>query len=253
MSPFCRAPLPLAALALPLWINLATDATAQYFTCSGDGPGQRMVGMTQAGNGVASVPLCEAIPDAGGYADAPPPPPYDPLQAQVDAQLAWLMIAADTLDAGTEARAQAEADPKYQAYRDGVWAFGASDAGGARSCTAFYATLDGAILVGGKKGDPGGTFLTFMGPSIPAPGSVRKVKVTLEQTDSAPQTVKALNHKLDGGMGAISFAVPLDISGASDMFLDQQDFRLVLKGEPVFAMGWHSGMKAQRAIRKCAG
>ncbi|MCY1125801.1 hypothetical protein OU426_02950 [Frigidibacter sp. RF13] len=243
-----------ALVAAVLW--LPAIAQAQYFTCGGDAPGQRVVGMTQAGNGVASVPLCEAVPeepayDGGGY--APSAPPYDPLQAQVDAQIGWIFLALDAAKQEAEARAKLESDPNYQAYKKGKWEFSKSGDAQHRRCTAFFATLDGAIAIGGQKGDKEGTFLTFMGPGVPAPNGMKKVKVTLEQTDSAPQTVKAFNHRIEGGMGAITFTVPLDIAAASDLFLDRQAFRVILKGKPVFDMGWHSGKSAQKKMRQCAG
>lgn len=261
MSPL-RIALPLLACAIAATLAPG-DARAQAYPCpNGPGPGEVQVGITGGSHGIAATPVCETVSGGGGYDEGYDEGyddysggggSYDPMQAQIDAQLGWMLMATLALEAEAEARAQLENDPQYQAYSKGKWDFGQSDAGGARNCSAFFATLDGAISVGGTKGDPQGTFLTFIGQAIPTPGTMRKIKVTLEQTDSAPQTVKAFNHTFEGGMGAITFAVPLDISSASDIFVDRQDFRLVVKGEPVFDMGWHSGKKAQRAIRTCAG
>ena len=52
-------------LAWTLW---PAAAHAQY-PCNGPGPGERMVGMTQGGNGVASIPLC--VRDDSAAAPAP--------------------------------------------------------------------------------------------------------------------------------------------------------------------------------------
>lgn len=55
--------LPLAVLVL-----LPGAALAQY-PCGSPGPGEIIVGQTEGGNGIASVPLCEYVgeDDGGGY------------------------------------------------------------------------------------------------------------------------------------------------------------------------------------------
>ncbi len=73
------------ALAWCLW---PAAAQAQAYACPGPGPGERMVGMTQGGNGVAPVPLC-VRDDSGG----PAPPPAPPAEAH--AALVWHPDAAD--------------------------------------------------------------------------------------------------------------------------------------------------------------
>lgn len=72
----------LIGLAWCLW---PTAVRAQAYACPGPGPGERMVGMTQAGNGVASVPLC--------VRDGPAPPPPAPVSYY--AAIAWHADAAD--------------------------------------------------------------------------------------------------------------------------------------------------------------
>lgn len=75
----------VVALAWCLW---PTQAAAQAYACPGPGPGERMVGMTQGGNGVAPVPLC-VRDDSGG----PAPPPAPPIEAH--AAIVWHPDAAD--------------------------------------------------------------------------------------------------------------------------------------------------------------
>lgn len=235
--------------ALPLWFGAAPPAPASYVCPNGAGPGEVQVGVTGGSNGIAEMPVCEEDYD-GGYDDEPA---YDPMSQPVFSQGDWASVAADLAAEAADGRAKLESNPDYQAYKKGKWDFAKAGDARHRRCTAFFATLEGAIAIGGQKGDKEGTFLTFMGPGVPAPDGMRKVKVTLEQTGSAPQTVKAFNHRIDGGMGAITFTVPLDIASASDLFLDRQDFRVILKGKPVFDMGWHSGKTAQKKMRQCAG
>lgn len=70
------------ALAWCIW---PTSAQAQAYPCSGGGPGERVVGMTQGGNGIAPVPLC--------VRDGPAPPPAAPNDSY--AAIAWHPNAAD--------------------------------------------------------------------------------------------------------------------------------------------------------------
>lgn len=61
------------ALAITAFAVFPTETHAQAYPCSSPGPGEQIVGMTQSGNGVASVPLCERTdngssdPGGGGY------------------------------------------------------------------------------------------------------------------------------------------------------------------------------------------
>lgn len=73
------------AIAWCLW---PTTASAQAYACPGAGPGERVVGMTTGGIGIAPVPLC-VRDDSGG----PPPPPAPPAEAH--AALVWHPDAAD--------------------------------------------------------------------------------------------------------------------------------------------------------------
>jgi hypothetical protein len=73
------------ALACYLW---PTAAQAQAYACPGAGPGERVVGMTQGGNGIASVPLC--VRDDSDEVPAEPAPP-----AEAHAAVVWHPEAAD--------------------------------------------------------------------------------------------------------------------------------------------------------------
>lgn len=173
---FCHHKPAHSALAgLAILFLSPLSVAAQVYPCSGPGPGEIMVGMTQAGNGVASVPLCAQdpnyVPDNGGY---DPGPAYDPMQVQVDTQVGWMILATETTAQAADAQAKLESDPTYQAYKKGKWDFAASGDAQHRRCTAFFATLDGAIAIGGRQGDKEGTFLTFLCPDIPAPKGARR-------------------------------------------------------------------------------
>ncbi|HVK96104.1 MAG TPA: DUF4189 domain-containing protein [Noviherbaspirillum sp.] len=72
----------LIGLAYCLW---PATAWAQQYPCPGPGPGERMIGMTQGGQGIASVPLC--------VRDGPAPAPQAPVSSY--AAIAWHPDAAD--------------------------------------------------------------------------------------------------------------------------------------------------------------
>ncbi len=67
---------PIGSLLLilaALFLFRAEPASAQAYPCNGPGPGERMVGMTQGGNGIAPIPLCVRDAPAGPVAPAGPP------------------------------------------------------------------------------------------------------------------------------------------------------------------------------------
>lgn len=82
---------PVMALALG-WCLWPTAAAAQAYTCPYAGPGERVVGMTSGGIGVAPVPLCvrDDSGDEGGDAPAGPSAP-----AETHAVFIWHPDASD--------------------------------------------------------------------------------------------------------------------------------------------------------------
>ena len=76
----------MLALAIA-WCLLPAEAQAQAYPCNGAGPGERVVGMSPAGPGVASFPLC--VRDEAA-APAPPAAPNNSYAA-----IAWHADAAD--------------------------------------------------------------------------------------------------------------------------------------------------------------
>lgn len=106
------------ALAWCLW---PAAANAQY-ACSGPGPGERMVGMTQGGNGVAPVPLC--VRDDSGGPPAPPPAPNNSYAA-----VAWHPDAADVWVDGNYLNSATVAESEALAACNRVMGGGCSSGG----------------------------------------------------------------------------------------------------------------------------
>lgn len=79
----------MLAIALG-WCLWPTSASALQYPCSGAGPGERLVGVQPASNGLAEIPLCVRVDDAP---PAPPPPPSDSYAALAfhhDAAAVWV-------------------------------------------------------------------------------------------------------------------------------------------------------------------
>ena len=72
-----------------IWLGTQPASAAPY-PCNGPGPGRIMVGMTPAGNGVASVPLCVDDPNSSSPVAAPPAPVRNDFSA-----VAWHPDASD--------------------------------------------------------------------------------------------------------------------------------------------------------------
>ena len=80
---------------------------------------------------------------------------------------------------------------------------------------------------------------------------MQKVRVTLKQSNDAPQTVQAFNYKLPGeAFGAIAFAVPT-IEAALAGMENEASFDLEMDGKSVARVEWHDGLAARDRLRKC--
>lgn len=148
-------------------------------------------------------------------------------------------------------------DPKfreaYERYQAGGWEYfqDHADAPKGQYCAAFFTKGEGMVRLSGPGGDYQGALITFWGPGIPSPDTVKTIKVTLDQADGAPQAVQAFNYKIPGdAYGAIAFAVP-SIEAALEGMLDKQSFELLIKGKSVARVEWHDGLKARKQIEKC--
>lgn len=180
---------------------------------------------------------------------APPPPAYDPMQLRINMALGNMLESQRRI----REKAKLAKDPKYQAYVNGSWTF-FQDSNSKRPgdfCSAFFTREQGFAMLSGPGKGYDGALLTFWGMNIPRPKSVRKIKVTLNQTDDKPQTVTAFNYYNPAhGMGAIALAVP-SIDAALAGILDKQEFELVVGGKSVAKVKWHSGLAMKKKLAAC--
>lgn len=150
--------------------------------------------------------------------------------------------------------AKLKKNPLYAKYENGGWDFFQDHAKPAPGeyCAAFYWKKDGFVRLSGPGGDYQGALLTFWGEDIPKPDKVRKVKVSLSQSDGGPpQTVEALNYYLPGDVyGAIALTVP-SMDALLDNMLDVLGFDLVMKGQSVAKVEWRGGLAARDKLKKC--
>ncbi|OYW39269.1 MAG: hypothetical protein B7Z35_04865 [Hydrogenophilales bacterium 12-61-10] len=152
---------------------------------------------------------------------------------------------------------RAKSDPKFKAayerYLNGGWEY-FQDAPGAAPgeyCAAFYAKGGGMVRLSGPGKEYAGALMTFWGADIPTPAKMQKVRVTLKQSNDAPQTVQAFNYKLPGeAFGAIAFAVPT-IEAALAGMENEASFDLEMDGKSVASVEWHDGLAARDRLGKC--
>ncbi len=143
----------------------------------------------------------------------------------------------------------------YERYANGGWDYFQDHPGAAPGeyCAAFYWRGDGMVRLSGPGGDYVGGLITFWGPGIPTPKDVKTISVTLEQTEGAPQTVKAFNYHLVGdAWGAIALAVPSIEAGLEGM-KDRESFKLLIGSKVVAEVEWQDGLKAKRKMQNCLG
>lgn len=180
-------------------------------------------------------------------------PPADPTRDRMNMASGMVALMQASLDNRIQL-AEAMKDPRHARYENGGWDF-YQDAEGAppgEYCAAFYWKKDGFVRLSGPGGDYDGALMTFWGEDIPSPDNVRKVKVTLNQSDgSPPQTVEAMNYRLPGEpYGAIALTVPSS-AALLDNMLDTHGFDLSIKGKSVARVDWTGGTAARDELRKC--
>lgn len=184
-----------------------------------------------------------------GQAPVAPPPPVDPMQSHLNNALSIVLEAGrKTADLATLKK-----DPKYKAFVNGAWSYfqDAKNPAPGEFCSAFFTRKDGFIMLSGPGSDYQGAMITFWAMEIPRPKSVRKIKVTLKQSNDKPQTVTAFNYYNPAqGMAAIAFAVP-SIEAALDGITDTLSFELVTGGKTVAKVSWHSGLKMKQKLSAC--
>ena len=259
MNSFVTSFAKFGLFILPLSIVLvgfAPKAEAVY-PCPGAGPGEVVVGMTDATNGVASVPLCDTDPNYQDYPSSSSPSYYDPESAALEFQNAATLL---QLQQQTELLQ----DPDYLRYLSGSWSLyptslSASEAPGEYCVASFFKASmdteanDAPVLINlsGPGGDFDGALLTFATEAIPKPEAIQMIKVTLFQNDYPPATVQAFNYSTpDLPYGVISFAVPT-IEAALETMEDAQHFDVKIDGRSVANTTWHSGLQVRDEFRRC--
>lgn len=255
---FCKG-LPVSFSLVVIMTFFAPKANAVY-GCSGAGPGERVVGETQAGNGVASYLLCESDPN---YQEEPEDRGsdssryYDPKFAELQFQGASALL-------NLRQQLQLLQDPKYLKYLSGSWKlFPTSRLEGVKSgssCVAsfFKASMDpeakdAPVMINllMPSGNEKFALLTFAAERIPKPKTIQTITVTLIQNNDPPATVKALNYTMPNlPYGVIAFTVP-SVDAALAAIEDAQHFDVKIDGKSVAKTMWHSGLKVKDELRKC--
>lgn len=253
-----RLILPLGASVLAfVGLTSGTAAQAEGGTCP---PGMYPVG----GIGWSS---CAPIPGAGGGSAAPNYPiaqdatpswargaSIDPLAGRIEAATTLFQLEAQRTE---QLQRRLASDPAfaaaYQRYLTGSWDFfrQSPSAPPGEHCAALFLREGRGVMLAGPGGDYRGTLLVFLGKEIPRPAKPGKISVTLNQTESPPQTVKAFTYQLPGSdWNAIALAIP-SVADLLDNMLDRHDFSLSLKGREIFTIGWTSGNTARDRLRQC--
>ena len=224
---------------------------AQTFVCpSGPAAGQRQVGMTGGGPGLAAVPVC--VQNGSGSAA--------PRQQSGSSGSAIASIARSQIAIMNEGVAilkegvAIEKDPEFQKLRKGYWKF-YSDKKNPRSgkeCQVLYGSLTGAIIFAGPSSTFNGATMTFMGQDIPQPSSLEKIRVDLTQDADPPQNISALNFVSPDspGIGRLTF----QLSNPSEMVKTMEDnysVKVSMDGKEILKTSYKEGNKAREFLQQC--
>lgn len=141
----------------------------------------------------------------------------------------------------------------YERYHNGGWDYlqdGISPKPG-EYCVALYSRGDVMLRISGPGGSYSGALMTFSGGKITGSKDVRKIKVTLNQSDGSSQTVQAFNYQLPGeAYASIAFAVPT-IEAAMAEMKDSQGFEVLVSGQSVAKVDWTGGLAARSRLEQC--
>jgi hypothetical protein len=148
-------------------------------------------------------------------------------------------------------------DPKFKAayerYHNGGWDY-LQDGIGPKPgefCVALYSKGDVMLRISGPGGSYSGALMTFSGGKITGSKDVRKIRVTLNQSDGSSQTVQAFNYRLPGeAYASIAFAVPT-IEAAMAAMEDRQGFEVLVNGQSVAKLDWTGGLAARSRLEQC--
>lgn len=238
----CGASRTLFAALFLLLLPFASHA--QTFPCSNSaGSGERRVGMAPGGPGVAPTPLC-VRDDAASTAAAQPEP--DPLKARATAALGMAQMLLSE-------KAKLASDPNYRRFRDGYWQHFEPHAGSkpGDNCVAAYGNLQGVVTLAGPAGDYRRATMAFTGAGLPQPKKDGVIKVTLDDGDGRPQTVRAFHYLTPGtDLATIAFAVP-SAEGLLGGIEDKAHYKLLIDKKQVFEIEWHDGHQARDRLRQC--
>jgi hypothetical protein len=189
----------------------------------------------------------------GEGADYPPAPAADPMAA---AMAAMSDVSRSVGKSAREIEARKQ-DPQFRAaydrYHNGGWDYlqdGVSPKPG-EYCVALYSKGDVMLRISGPGSSYSGALMTFSGGTITGSEKVRKIKVTLNQSDGSSQTVQAFNYQLPGeAYASIAFAVPT-IEAAMAEMKDRQGFEVLVEGQSVAKLDWTGGLAARLRLEQC--
>lgn len=148
-------------------------------------------------------------------------------------------------------------DPEFKAaydrYHNGGWFFfqDSNNPKPGEYCSALYMKGEAMVRISGPGKDYDGALLTFSGPDITGSPEVKKLKVTLDQSDGTSQSVQAFNYKFPGEVYAsIAFAVPTIEAGLAEM-KETWGFDVLVEGKSVLKIEWKGGLAARKQLENC--
>lgn len=203
-------------------------------------------------NDIAATPQRS---DDGPYDDGGPTGerPRDPM-AQAMADISGIGEASSAFSGELQQRMK---DPAFKAaydrYHNGGWDFfqDSNNPKPGEYCSALYTKGDAMVRISGPGSGYDGALLTFSGPNISGSPGVKKLKVTLDQSDGTSQSVQAFNYQLPGEVYAsIAFAMPTIEAGLAEM-KEKWGFDVLVNGRSVLKIDWDGGLAARKQLENC--
>ena len=235
----------LTALSI-LLATTSGSAFAQTFVCpNGAGPGQRQVGMTGGGQGIASVPVCvqEQAPRQAAPEEPQrrlsPPPRLSPQQQQQREE---------------ERRKRVQEEKEFEKLRKGYWVFfhDKQRPGSGKECIAFYGNATGSIQFAGPTASYDGATMTLMGLDLPRPDKPEKIRVDLTQDADPPRNISAISFVSPDTptAGRLTFALASPQEMVNTME-EAYSVKVSIDGKEVISTSYKEGNKAREFLGQC--
>lgn len=225
-----------ALLPLPGLVGMAA-AQEDWHPCDGT-PGERQIGTTPGGNGIAPTPMC--VVD-----EAPSSRSRGSSASQADAAVA----AANSMTAAFDQMVKLMSNPEMIAYKSGtLWKYSFESG----KCGAVHLNPNGILALYAPTRAFDKVVTIYQAPGIPKAAAPRQVKVQLEEQDLATGKVQRMTADAIHDDDSIFIMYPAKFyPQVLASMKDRARYKAFLNKRQVLDITLQDGLEARRQLQRC--